>query len=161
MRNDGQKLIFRPRSGLGTLVSRSQLFFGALTLSDVNDDGHGFNDFALSVSNRRHVAGDPDLRPVFALIALLEKEALADFKQAAIECGILRPVVGVCNVADSHIQQFVPGTASNIAIAAIDHCELAGSVGFSDSRYHLFRQSPPGSRFTLMERCHRPPLLDS
>jgi len=31
----------------------------------------------------------------------------------------------------------------------------------SKSRYHLFRQSPPGSSFTLVESCHRPHLFDS
>src|SRR5262245_44409459 len=167
VRDDGQELVFglvgRLRLGASRLFLFEESFaflLGALAVGDVDHDGHYFFDLALRVTDWRGVDVAPNLRTVLAPITLLYEETLAVFNEASVKFGVVWPVVGVCNVAYPHFQQFGLRVADDIAEALIDHREPSCRVAFAHARHHLVRQSSPGALLALAQRLHGPRLIE-
>ncbi len=162
VRDECQELVFglvgSLRLGARRLFLFEELFaflLSALAVGDVNHDSHRPYDGPLRVADGRGVDVAPNFRTVLAPVTLFDEETLAGFNEAAVKFGVVWPVVGVCNIAYPHFQQFGLGVADNFAKALIDQLELSCQIAFTDARHHLLCQGSPGPLLAFPQRLRR------
>src|SRR5262249_3838163 len=167
VRDECQELVFglvgSLRLGARRLFLFEELFaflLSALAVGDVNHDSHPPYDGPTRIADGRGVDVAPNFRTVLAPVTLFDEETLAVFNEAAVKFGVVWPVVGECNVAYPHFQQFGLGVADHIAKALIDQREFSCQIAFTDARYHLLRHGSPGPLLAFAQRLHGPRPVD-
>jgi hypothetical protein len=132
-------------------VVHPQFVLDGFARGDIHADGHNRVNMAVLAGHGSHTVVDPGNRAVLADVALLHLERL-EILDATPELVLeRRQIFGVSDIRSSHVQQFFPPVADDLAKAIINHQEQPVHRGFGDAGNGLAYDSAE----TLVARAER------
>src|SRR3984957_3512624 len=87
----------------------------------------------IRISRQRYGDANPDLGPVRAQVALLDKEGNTVSNKALAQRDICFPIVGMSYVGHSQGQKFIRRTADDLAIPLVDEEEATVQFALNDA----------------------------